>query len=156
MHYSVQNGTLSSLERKSSGEINLSVEPPEDKTMHIPYLNKGEQISNSSLHSEVSGKKVGMGDFLHESSSLPEAREVPNEPETIKINAKASGLKLGGELNQNDATSILERIFGNTSTMNGSKSTDSVEVIVSCPCTSGHAYLFSVQLLSIVVFVIKD
>ncbi|KAL3517209.1 hypothetical protein ACH5RR_024111 [Cinchona calisaya] len=125
--HSVENGTLGTLERKSLAEISLSREPPEDKTVHIPFMDKGEKIANSSLNSDVSSKDIGMRDFLHQTSILPEAHETPNEPETIKLNAEAAGLKLGGELHQIDATSILEKIFGNASTVNGSNSTDSVE-----------------------------
>lgn len=126
-HSSVQNGTLGSLERKFSGEISLSNEPPEYETIHTLLSNKGEQIANSSSNSDVSSKKTGMVDFLHQTSILPEAHEAPDEPEMIKLNTKASGLKLGGDLCETDATSILEKIFGNASTVNGNDSTDSVE-----------------------------
>ncbi|XP_027108426.2 uncharacterized protein [Coffea arabica] len=125
--YSVENGTLGSLERKFSGEISLSNEPPEDKTIHTLLSNKGEQIANSSSNSDVSSKKTGMVDFLHQTSILPEAHEALDEPEMIKLNAKVSGLKLGGDLRETDATSILEKIFGNASTVNGNDSADSVE-----------------------------
>ena len=107
----------------------MSNEPPEDKTTHTLLSNKGEQIANSSSNSDVSSKKTGMVDFLHQTSILPEAHEALDEPEMIKLNAKASGLKLGGDLRETDATSILEKIFGNASTVNGNDSADSVEVI---------------------------
>lgn len=125
--YSVENGTLGSLEGKFSGEIGLSNEEPEDKTMRTLLSNKGEQIANLLSNSDVSTKKTCTVDFLHQTSILPEGHEALNEPEMIKLNAKASGLKLGGELHQTDATSILEKFFGNASTVNGSDSTDSVE-----------------------------
>ncbi|KAL3536777.1 hypothetical protein ACH5RR_000143 [Cinchona calisaya] len=126
--HSVENGSSSILETESSGEINVSGDPPEDKRMHISFLNKGEQISNSSLDSDVSSKKIGTGDFLHQNSIFREAGETLNEPEMMKLDAKVSGVELGGgELNQNDASSILGSIFGNTSTLNDCNSMDSVE-----------------------------
>lgn len=108
----------------------MNDEAIEYKSTHIPLLNKDEQSAKSSLCSDVSSKKIGVEDFLHRTSIFPEAHEIPNEPELIKLDAKVSGLKLGGELNENDATSILDKIFVNATTMNVSIS-DSIEVIVA-------------------------
>ncbi|CAI9102001.1 OLC1v1000184C2 [Oldenlandia corymbosa var. corymbosa] len=116
--HSVENGSLSNIEGKALGELNSNDEPK--KSTYIS--NKDEQSANSSLLPKVASKKMGVEDFPLQNSIVSEAHEALNEPDFLKV----SGLKLGGELKENNSTSILDKIFANTAA-NVNISVDSVE-----------------------------
>jgi hypothetical protein len=135
LHASAPNGTLGGTEKLSSGEASVSVDQPDSKIMHIQLSNKGDEIAKSSLMLDSASKKSGPEELLHQTSVLPE-RESSDEPETIELNSKIVGLKLGDEFKENDTSSILEKIFGNSLAINVSNSVDSTEVIVAVFCFS--------------------
>lgn len=131
MHASVENDAPDGTPKSSSVETSITNEKPNSNIMHTAVVNKGDQIANSSLMLDGPSKQVALEGLLHQTSILPEVHESSDEPGTIEINSKVGGLKLGDKLKENDSTSILEKIFGNSFTANISNTMDPVEVIVA-------------------------
>lgn len=98
MHASAQNGALGSTQ-------NLS---PEETTASGPLLT----LDHSST-------KIGLEELLNQTSILPKVHESSVKPEVVD---------LGSEFKENETTSIFEKIFGNSVTVNVSNSAVPTEV----------------------------
>lgn len=104
------NGIHPSLERQSSREISSS-DQLEHKSLHAPVLKKNDQIVNLSVGSDDSDRKHSMGDHSRQTSSI-EGHEALNESSILELSTQNSGGKFVKESNNNNSTSILDKIFG--------------------------------------------
>nr|GMD09625.1 uncharacterized protein LOC109185000 isoform X2 [Ipomoea batatas]GMD61947.1 uncharacterized protein LOC109185000 isoform X2 [Ipomoea batatas] len=109
----VQNGFFDGLERQSSQssqELCLSDQQLDDRSIHLPFLKKGNQI-------DASNKKPCLDDNLNPPSSILETQKLMEGPEVIELSAGLSQEKIQMEPDLNQSTSILDQIFGSAISM---------------------------------------
>ncbi|KAG8391874.1 hypothetical protein BUALT_Bualt01G0232300 [Buddleja alternifolia] len=111
----VQNGSSDGLERRLSQEISLVDGLFVAKTHHTPLLNKGENV-NLHVNLDVPIKNLGMEDHLLRVAGHFNSHGTLDDPETAKH--EVLGDKNVGDSDRSHSTSILEKIFSSTLSMN--------------------------------------
>lgn len=107
----VQNGILNNQEERQRA----------DESTHAAFATKGEMIVNPLSGLEVTNKKLGWDDHLYGSSSLMKSREATDNGDIIQIpTKKMTRDNIGSDSNQENSTSILDKLFGSSLTVNTS------------------------------------
>lgn len=109
----VQNGFFDGIERQSSQssqELFPSDQQLDDKSIHLPFLKKGNQI-------DASNKKPYLNDNLNRTSSILETQKLMEGPEVIELGAGLSKENIEVESDLNQSASILDKIFGSAISM---------------------------------------
>lgn len=109
--------TNDGLESQLSQKISLVDGQPAEKTQNALLLNKGENV-NVHVNLDLSVKKTGIEDQLLHISSHLESHGTLDDPEITKLNAKVLEDKTVHDSNRSHSTSILEKIFGSTLSVN--------------------------------------
>lgn len=122
LHASAQNGALGSSQNLSLEDTTVGDPPSDGNIMHTEVTQKCDWIAESSLILDNSSTSVGLEELLSQTSILPEVHESSVESEVVDLNSKVPGVNLGSEYKENETTSILEKIFGNSVTVNVSNS----------------------------------
>lgn len=139
----VQNGFFDGLERQSSQssqELCPSDQQLDDRSIHLPFLKKGNQI-------DASNKKPCLDDNLNRPSSILETQNLMEGPEVIELSAGLSKEKIEVESDLNQSTSILDQIFGSAISMTVGESEVLVELILCLPFQSPSLYTCHVLFL---------
>jgi len=92
--------------------------------LNISISHVKDNILNLSSVLDIPDIKIGTGDQLRKRSALSEVLEAS------QLNAEVKGKEDVGVLNPDNSNSILYKLFGNASTVDGDKSTSIIEVIV--------------------------
>lgn len=129
MHASAQNGALGSTQNLSPEETTVSGPLFDVNIMHTAVSHKGDWIAESSLTLDNSSTNIGLEELLNQTSILPKVHESSVKPEVVDLDSKVPGGNLGSEFKENETTSILEKIFSNSVTVNVSNTAVPTEVI---------------------------
>lgn len=123
------NGTFDEQEKESAEQIGLSSKL-ESMNINVSANNKHDKVQNLSSDTEVSNKTIGHGSQLYQKkSNLLKAFKASEVSEGIKLDAeKVADNKIVGESNEEQPSSILDKLFGSVSTLNSGGSTSVVEV----------------------------
>ncbi|XP_057980124.1 uncharacterized protein LOC131165954 isoform X2 [Malania oleifera] len=100
----------------------------ESMNIHIPLVDKGEKIVNSSSASEASSELIRMNNQSHEISNILEACEALEDDDILKLEVeKEKGTQFIGEPDHNQSSSILDKLFGTAITVNNGCSPSFIE-----------------------------
>ncbi|KAI3444498.1 hypothetical protein Pfo_001163, partial [Paulownia fortunei] len=109
--------TNEGLERRLSLEIGVGDGQPAEKAHDALLLNKGENV-NVHVSLDMPIKKPGMEDQLLRVSGYFDSHGTLDDSEIAELNAEVLEDKTVRDSNRNYSTSILEKIFGSTLSVN--------------------------------------
>ncbi|KAK4266893.1 hypothetical protein QN277_023753 [Acacia crassicarpa] len=111
-------------DKSSAKQLDMDPQHRGSASLNVSLNNEKEKSLNSSSAVDGLDIKIGIGYQVKKSSVLSEALEASDDREVIQLDTEVRGTEPMRTLNQDDSNSVLDKLFGNVLTLNGTNSTN--------------------------------